>query len=141
MPTPEKVYVADATKIRRRALYAFLLDREGWISMFDLAYHMKDLYPGYGWVSNFHNSHIRRMITADIEAINEDPDFPMIIISSKRGVKIADRDEFERWIRSEYAEIFKKLKRVLKIAKKAGLDGQVFIDGEVVGVFRGEKDG
>ena len=137
MPTPEKVYVADATKIRRRALYAFLLDREGWISMFDLAYHMKDMYPGYGWVSNFHNSRIRRMITADIEAINEDPDFPMIIISSTKAVKISTRDEFERWIRAEYAEILKKLGRARKIAKKAGLDGQVLIDGDVaVAAFR-----
>ena len=136
MPTPEKVYVADASAIRRRALYAFLLGREGWISMFDLAYHMKDLYPGYGWVSNFHNSYIRRKITADIEAINDDPEFPMIIISSTKGVKIADRDEFERWIRAEYAEIFSKLGRVRYLAKKAGLDGQVLIDGEVVGVFR-----
>ena len=124
MPTPEKVYVADASAIRRRALYAFLMGREGWIPMQDLAYHMKDLYPSYGWVSNFHNSFIRRKLTEDIEAINDDPEFRMIIISGNRGVKIATKDEFDKWIRAEYAEIFRKLGRVRYLVKKAGLDGQ-----------------
>ena len=114
----------DIDRSRREALYGFLSSREGWIPMQDLAYHMKDLYPSYGWVSNFHNSFIRRKITADIEAINDDPEFRMIIISGNRGVKIATRDEFEKWIRSEYAEIFSKLGRVRYLVKKAGLDGQ-----------------
>ena len=109
---------------RRNALYSFLLRQEGWTSLFDTAYNIREHSPDYGWLSNFHNSHIRRMITADIEAINNDPQYQRIIISSRRGVKIADRDEFERWVRAEYAEIFSKLGRVRYLVKKAGLDGQ-----------------
>ena len=116
--------VMGADEARRDALYAFLQGREGWIPMQDLAYYVKDIYPSYGWVSNFHNSFIRRKLTADIEAINLSDAYPMIIIHGNRGVKIATRDEYEHFVRSEYREIFRKLRRVRKIAKKAGLDGQ-----------------
>ena len=126
MPTPEIInsQVMGADEARRDALYAFLRGREGWIPMQDLAYYVKDIYPTYGWVSNFHNSHIRRKLTADIEAINGDPKYERVIISGNRGVKIADNDELDRFLRSEYKEIFRKLDRVRRFAKKAYPEGQ-----------------
>ena len=121
MSTPEHDVFDD---VRRGDLYRFLSSREGWISMYDLAYHMRGYYPIFGWVTNFHNSYIRRKITADIKAINADPEYPMIIISSRRGVKIATRDEYEHWIKAELRETFEKLKGLRKIMKKSNLDGQ-----------------
>ena len=109
---------------RQEALYGFLAGRrpDEWIPLRDIPKALP-LYPD-SYAGNFHNSTARRWITSDIEAINDDPQFQKIIISSTRGVKIADRDEFEYWVRAEYAEIFSKLGRVRYLVKKAGLDGQ-----------------
>lgn len=74
---------------------------------------------------NFHDSAARTQITNDIRAINESPLIQKIIISNKYGVKLASREEFEQYIKAEYAMIFRKLKRTRQKARKAGLDGQM----------------
>lgn len=124
---------------RRGMLYAFLLSREGWTSMADVAYRLREHYPDYGWVSSFHNSAVRRRITADIEAINESEDYPMIIISGRRGIKLADRDEFERFVQAESGELYRKFKRLRRMIRKAGRDRQIDLEGAVVGAFMEDK--
>lgn len=110
---------------RQDELYAFLATREDWTPMRDVAGNLRSIY-GWGWGSSgFHNSAIRRMITDDIERINHSDEYDMIIISGTKGIKLATRGEFARWVRSEYAEIFRKLDRVRHLANKAGLDGQL----------------
>jgi hypothetical protein len=42
-------------------------------------------------------------------------------------VKIANREEFEKYINAEFASIFRKLARTRQKAKKAGLDKQMRI--------------
>jgi len=113
------------SNLRQDELYAFLASREDWTPMRDVAGHLQAIY-GWGWGSGgFHNSGIRRMITDDIERINESPEYDMIIISGTKGIKLASRAEFRRWVSSEYAEIWRKLKRVRKIVDKANADGQM----------------
>ena len=110
---------------RQDELYAFLASREDWTPMRDVAGHLRSIY-GWGWGSSgFHNSAVRRLITEDIERINQSDEYDMIIISGTKGVKLATRGEFARWATAEYAEIFRKLKRVRKLTDKAGLDGQL----------------
>ncbi len=110
---------------RQDELYAFLASREDWTPMRDVAGNLRGIY-GWGWGSGgFHNSGIRRMITDDIEKINQSDEYDMIIISGSRGIKLATRGEFARWATAEYAEIFRKLKRVRHLTDKAGLDGQL----------------
>ena len=112
------------SNLRQDELYAFLATREDWTPMRDVAGNLREFY-GWGWGSSgFHNSAIRRMITEDIEKINQSDEYDMIIISGTKGVKLATRGEFRRWVNSEYAEIFRKLKRVRRLVDKANADGQ-----------------
>ena len=120
---------------RQEDLYAYLAAKDRWVPMKHAAIDLEAVY-GWGWGSSgFHNSAVRRKITKDIEAINNSPDFDMIIISGNRGIKLADRGEYEDFVKAELAEIFKKLDRVRKIARKAGLDGQIDLDGQTVRAF------
>lgn len=123
-------------KERQDAVYGVLL-RQGseWISMREIAMKLDDFYPDFAFL-DFHNSAARRMITADIEAINSSHDYEKVIISGNYGIKLADRTEYERFIKSEFTEIFRKLKRIRKMAQKAGLDGQSQIWGEIREAFQ-----
>lgn len=113
------------SNLRQDELYAFLASREDWTPMRDVAGNLRSIY-GWGWGSGgFHNSAVRRLITEDIEKINQSDEYDMIIISGSRGIKLASRAEFRRWVSSEYAEIWSKLKRVRKLVDKANADGQM----------------
>ena len=75
----------------------------------------------------FHDTNARKHITSDIRAINNSDVIQKVIISNGNGVKIASKEEFERYIASEFAAIFRKLERTRRKARKAGLDGQMRI--------------
>lgn len=72
----------------------------------------------------FHDSAARFLITADIRTINKCDTIQKIIISTADGIKLANREEAERYIKAQYAAIFRKLRRVRKLERKAGIDGQ-----------------
>ena len=74
---------------------------------------------------NFHDSATRITITKDIRTINDSDVIQKVIISNNQGVKLASREEFEEYIKAEYASIFRRLKRTHKKAAKGGLDGQM----------------
>lgn len=123
-------YTPEENAARREALYCFLLDRgDKWTSMEETTDTISE-YPAY-FNSFYHNSQTRRLLTRDIEAINSSDEFEKIIISGNRGIKLADATEFEKFIRSETAEIFRKLKRVRKLIKKGSKDQQVTLEGEI----------
>lgn len=84
---------------------------------YDLAFHP----------DQFHDSAARHMLTADIRKINKSDVIQKVIISNSKGVKIANREEFEKYISAEFAAIFRKLARTRQKARKAGLDGQMRI--------------
>lgn len=75
----------------------------------------------------FHDSQSRRMMTADIRAINASTVIQKIIISSPKGIKLANKEEFDRYIKSERAAALRRLMRVHKKAQKGGRDGQMKI--------------
>lgn len=121
---------------RRKALYAFLLERgDKWTSMEQTTDTIR-LYPAY-FRTVYHNSQARRMLTRDIEEINNSEDFDKIIISGNRGIKLASEEEFIRFTTAETQEIFKKLKRLRVIIRKGNRDQQSYLWGQVKETFIG----
>lgn len=113
---------------RREILYSLLLKTDGWVAQEDIAAKM---FPKYyaGWdEGHFHDSRTRVKMTEDIQAINEDSSFEKIIIHSVDGIKIATEEDIDIYLNSQYSEIFRKLKRIRNIERKAGLDGQIKAD-------------
>lgn len=83
---------------------------------------------------NFHTSRVRRLMTSDIQAINESDVIQKVIVSTSQGIKIASPDEFYRYRKSEYGQIFRKLARLRKLERKAGLHNQKRV------VFNSERE-
>lgn len=131
----ETKYSHDTANERQRALYRFLSEQEDWVSMEQATDSVK-LYPAF-FTTIYHNSAARRLLTADIEAINASDAFEKIIIHGNRGIKLATEEEFERFLKAEFAEVFKKLRRVRKLAAKGGRNSQMDIDGHISVVFQG----
>ena len=46
-------------------------------------------------------------------------------------MKLATEAEFDNYLRAEFSEVFKKLKRVRKIQEKGNLDQQMFLEDDV----------
>lgn len=124
---------------RMEALYRFLLERgDKWTSMAQ-ATDSISAYPAY-FRTSYHNSTARRMLTADIEYLNEYGPYDKIIVSGKRGIKLANREDLERYLNAEFREIFRKLKRARMIAKRANLDQQYDLDGRVMEIFLDDEN-
>lgn len=92
----------------------------------EIAERLAEFYPPTP-AEGFHDSAARLLITADIRAINNSDVIQKIIISNRHGVKLASREEFEKYIKAEFAAVFRRLERVRKKARKGGLDGQMKI--------------
>lgn len=113
---------------RRERLYSLLLKEDGWVAQEEIAAKMyPDFYSGWD-EGHFHDSRARVRMTEDIQAINEDSSFEKIIIHSVDGIKIASEEDIDSYLNSQYSEIFRKLKRIRNIERKAGLDGQIKAD-------------
>lgn len=121
-------------KERQEALYSFLSGKDTWVSMREAAGGI-GLYPPF-FSAVYHNSAARRMLTADIEAVNNSDRYEKTIISGNRGIKLATEDEFEDFIVAELAEIFKKLRRIRKLIKKGGKNRQIDIEGRIAEAFK-----
>ena len=121
---------------RQEALYNFLLERgDVWTSM-EQATDSVSLYPTY-YKGVYHNSVTRRLLTEDIRRINASDKFEKIIISTTRGIKLANEAEFEKFLGAELREVFGKLKRLRKLAKKGSRDQQIDLEGQIADVFLG----
>ena len=75
----------------------------------------------------FHDSQARHLMTADIRAINESAVIQKVIISSGKGIKIANEEEFDRYIRKERAAAIRRLIRVRIKEQKGARNGQMRI--------------
>ena len=127
---------------RQNALYEFLKSRgDRWTAEFEIG---RELYEYYGnseaclSPADYHNTHQRRVLSLDVAQINGSADFEKIIISCSKGIKIASKNEFAAHIRRQYSAIFRKLRRVRTMEKKARLHNQIGIDGETVDAFLGK---
>ena len=130
-----------STEERQANLYAFLMKKgDMWTRMIEASCCV-DGYP-IGWTTSFHNSQARRLLTRDIEEINSSDKYEKIIISGNRGIKLANAKEYDRFISAEYAEIFRKLRRVRGICVKGGLNNQADLEGQIREAFMGgEQNG
>lgn len=85
--------------------------------------------------ADYHNTSERKLISCDVAQINGSLDFDKIIISCSKGIKIASENDFAAHIRRQYSAIFRKLRRIRAMEKKARLHNQIGIDGETVDAF------
>lgn len=103
---------------RQIRLYVYLLDKgDQWTSQENVAYDLSEYY-GYYESDNFHDTYCRMLITNDIRKINESNEVEKIIISSSKGIKLANEEEFAKYISKQYASVFRRLKRVRDKEKK-----------------------
>lgn len=113
---------------RQWALYNLLKNNpDRYMTQLDIVLRLREWFVLDFTADTFHDSNARHLLTKDIRAINKSEVIQKIIISNSKGVKIANREEFERYISAEFASIFRKLARTRQKAKKAGLDGQMRI--------------
>lgn len=115
---------------RQWALYNFLKSRgDEWTTQLDVALELVSEIPEYNFDTrkNFHDCAARHLMTADIRAINNSTVIQKVIISSGKGIKIANKEEFARYIRKERMAAIRRLMRVRIKEKKGGLDGQTRI--------------
>lgn len=119
---------------RQWALYNFLRERgDAWTFQEDIAYALPQWYCPTG-NEDFHNTRERKIMTRDIQKINNSTIIQKIIISSpKYGVKLATESEWRENIKREYINVFNKLKRIRHKEKKGCLDGQMRL------VFKSER--
>ena len=124
---------------RQKALYDYLVSRGNeWTTQADIA---RELYEYYGngecclAPKEFHDTTERIYLLRDLQAIKTDPDFEKLVISSSNGVKIATEEEFDRYIKNEWACALRKLSRIYRMAKKGNRHNQIGIDGNAVEAF------
>lgn len=133
-------YTPEEDRERREALYSFLLARgDKWTSM-EQTTDSIPMYPTYTR-STYHNSTARRLLTRDIEAVNSSDKFEKIIVSGKYGIKLANENDFQKFLKSEFGEIFRKLRRVRTIARKGSRDQQLDLEGQIREAFLGDDYG
>ena len=121
---------------RQEALYSFLLARgDKWTSMEQATDSVKE-YPAY-FRGTYHNSYARRLLTRDIEQMNGSEKFEKIIVSGSRGIKLATETDFEKFLEAELREVFRKLKRLRRLARKGSRDQQINLEGRIAETFLG----
>lgn len=112
---------------RQYNLYNYLVRKgdQEWTSELEIA---KNLDYGYDYdhsdLKLFHDSQARHRITEDIRALNKSDIIHKLIISDSRGVKIANKQEIEKWLDRERARCLAKLSRLGKMARKVMNDQQ-----------------
>ena len=131
---------AEEDEARQEALYSFLLARgDKWTSM-EQTTDSIPLYPAY-FRNSYHNSTARRLLTRDIEAVNSADKFEKIIVSGSRGIKLATETDFEKFLEAELREVFRKLKRLRRLARKGSHDQQIDLEGRIAETFLGDGNG
>lgn len=124
---------------RQEALYKYLVSRgQDWTTHAEIA---RELYQYYGNAEcclepkDYHNSTERTLITRDCREISTSTECEKIIISSSKGVKIANEAEFDKYIKNQYKATIRKLARIYKMAKKGNRNGQIDFGGHTVEAF------
>lgn len=121
------------------ALYEYLLAKgDIWTPQVVVA---RELFAEFGngecclAPEEYHDSHERHILSQTISEINFSPDFEKIIISSSKGIKLANEEEHHRYVANQYRSILKKLKRTYVMEKKGNANRQISIDGRTIEAF------
>jgi hypothetical protein len=112
---------------RHWALYQLLKDnKDVWITEHFIYKKMKQFYKIFDYNSdNFHDSFARVKIGRDILDLNNSEKIQKIILSSGKGIKIADRKEYKRWSDLRWLSLKRMISRLVVKDKKFKLDGQM----------------
>jgi len=122
---------------RQRALYSTLCEIGDRFSAQHYIYlKLKSYYPPLCG-RTFHDSTARVQMSADITAINRDPEYQKIIVSTPRGVKIANKEEARSMISARHAAALRELQTLNILTQKFDRDGQNDADGETRASFVG----
>ena len=121
---------------KQQNLYEYLLEKATetphYISKEDICRDLHEYYPRYAERMSEHNSTVYHQIRKDIKAINNQPaGETLIIASSSRGYKIADREDAQKYIQRRFKSHFSALKRTWAMRRKAGMDGQMVLGEEI----------
>jgi len=123
---------------RQQKLYQFLLDKSStnqYISKEEICYNLPKFYPRFEEKSTEHNSRAFSIIRNDIRAINRS-DVEKIVVSSKKGYKIANKDEAIDFINNRFKRDLSSLKTNWNLKRKVGLNNQVKMEREMLKVVR-----
>ena len=114
---------------RQWALYNYLKDKgDEWTCQWQIALEIPEYcYDGNADAAMFHDSPERHLLTKDIQDINKSNVIQKIILSSPKGIKLASESDFDVYIRSQYAALWRRKERLDRIAKKGRKDGQMRI--------------
>lgn len=110
--------------LRQVALVGILEFHNRWMKQSEVLEAMGDFYPPVKQGVDIHNSLARRLLTKDIQEINESQTLNRIIVHGHRGIKVATEEEATKYLHNQYRETLSKLKRIHKMEKKMELNGQ-----------------
>ena len=101
-------------------LYDFLKEQgDNWVLQKDIALALPDVFPcTIADMEDFHNAQARHHITNSIRKLNESGYIHKIILSGAKGVKIANEQEFDKYIASNILSAVNRLKRLKKLSEK-----------------------
>ena len=121
---------------RQWALYNYLKEKgDEWTCQWQIALEIPEYkYDGKQDAALFHDSTARKQMTADIRTINDSSIIQKVIISSSKGIKIANSEEFDLHTRKEIMAAVRRLQRAKRKAEKGNRDGQMRL------VFNSERD-
>jgi hypothetical protein len=126
---------------RQQKLYQFLLDKSStnqYISKEEICYNLPKFYPRFEEKSNEHNSRSFALIRRDVRAINRSDveDVEKIVVSSKKGYKIANKQEAIEFINKRFKRDLSSLKTNWNLKRKVGLNNQVKMEKEMLKVVK-----
>ena len=92
----------------------------------EIAKLLPELFP-YDETTDFHST-IGRELCSIIQDLNDSDVIQKIILSSSKGNKIANEEEFGEWFNRKKIAILRQLKRLYYKDYKARLNGQVRLE-------------
>lgn len=127
---------------RQKSLLDYLSENQcgSWISKAQIVEDLPVLYPRWQEKTSEHHSTAFRQISLDVQQINRDEDIPVVVISSKKGYKVAPNEErANKFIEKELNRALKILKRTHIMTKKVMNDGQIDMLNNIIKAFPNEE--
>lgn len=121
-----KMEIKSNLNSRQWALYRYLKDKgDQWTTQYQIVQDLSDVYcyTEDDYVT-FHDSPVRHTLTNDIRTINDSDYIHKPLLSGGKGVKLANKKEFDKYIANNIISAVNRLKRLKKLASKADKNGQ-----------------
>lgn len=75
--------------------------------------------------TEFNNQKGRRLLTMDIQALKTNETIQKVVMSTANGIKLVSQEEFTKIYEKERDAILRRITRLNRLNKKAGLHNQV----------------